>query len=232
MSRVGKALAVVAVVGSVAWVGRQVVRHHYKSARLHAQIDAVRSGGRHHEDHRDGQVWRGHHEDTQEEQQVWNGSAQPRGQSEEDWRQQYIQSQEKQEQSDQVTANTSEEGSEEVADEPAVGLSKPARKGDVSVEPADMPALEENDKNTQDEEAQPQDYESSLSDSEKEELRRLKAEAKRLNCSAAKAAGSFVAGAAFVGGVGYLRRKRCEQRRQAAAAAASEAGERSAVAFV
>eukprot|EP00475_Leptophrys_vorax_P038777 TRINITY_DN690_c0_g1_i2.p1 TRINITY_DN690_c0_g1~~TRINITY_DN690_c0_g1_i2.p1 ORF type:complete len:430 (+),score=129.53 TRINITY_DN690_c0_g1_i2:58-1347(+) len=64
--------------------------------------------------------------------------------------------------------------------------------------------------------------ESSLTEEERAELRRLRKEARRLHCDAARTAGGFVAGAAFVGGVAHLRRLRRE-RRQAAAAASSGA---------
>jgi hypothetical protein len=58
---------------------------------------------------------------------------------------------------------------------------------------------------------------------ERAEFRRLRKEARRLHCEAARTAGGFVAGAAFVGGVAHLRRLRRERRQ--ARAAAGEAGQ-------
>lgn len=57
MSKLSKAVAVVAVVGSAAWVGHQVVRHHEKVGALRAQFHALAAEHELGHEH----AWREHH---------------------------------------------------------------------------------------------------------------------------------------------------------------------------
>eukprot|EP00475_Leptophrys_vorax_P044692 TRINITY_DN904_c0_g1_i1.p1 TRINITY_DN904_c0_g1~~TRINITY_DN904_c0_g1_i1.p1 ORF type:complete len:357 (-),score=104.76 TRINITY_DN904_c0_g1_i1:78-1148(-) len=330
VGRVGKVVAVAAVVGSVAWVGHQVVRHHHKAGRLHAEIaqfvgevherhhennvaqdfasdfkhedgrrewrhpspggddsdslaeggDDWRFDGRKHEDW--GRRWRRHHQrDHEEEQQsdsgdehddVRRGRRHRRHSSHDGSSGKAVQGSTTDDHERQTWADARQKWHEsvkaqtdglEVTDvESAVVTSvNLARNGDVweqtqaqstpeqeQAAVGDVPELEDNHEEDSQEQQTgdeaPQDdsdfgragsrrhhghrfrdeehyreFENSLTEEERAEFRRLRKEARRLHCDAARTAGGFVAGAAFVGGVAHLRRLRRERREAAASAA-------------